>query len=27
ALINFTVMLLMRWVERRTRVPGFIGGK
>lgn len=27
ALINFTVMLLMRWVERRTRVPGFIGVK
>jgi glutamate/aspartate transport system permease protein len=27
ALINIVVMLLMRWVERRTRVPGFIGGK
>ncbi|WP_454762863.1 amino acid ABC transporter permease [Cupriavidus campinensis] len=27
ALINVTVMLIMRWVERRTRVPGFIGGK
>ncbi|PLP96457.1 amino acid ABC transporter permease [Cupriavidus pauculus] len=27
ALINFAVMYLMRWVELRTRVPGFIGGK
>lgn len=27
ALINVTVMLFMRWVEARTRVPGFIGSK
>jgi glutamate/aspartate transport system permease protein len=26
-LINVTVMLGMRWLERRTRVPGYIGGK
>lgn len=24
-LINATVMLLMRWVERRSRVPGYLG--
>lgn len=27
ALINICVMFLMRWVEARVRVPGFIGGK
>lgn len=27
ALINFVVMMLMRQVERRTRVPGFIGAR
>ena len=27
ALINLTVMLFMRWVEARTRVPGFISSK
>lgn len=27
ALINIVVMLGMRWVEKRTRVPGFIGSK
>jgi glutamate/aspartate transport system permease protein len=26
-LINLTVMGLMRWVEARSRLPGFIGGK
>ncbi len=26
-LINIVVMVLMRWVEGRVRVPGFIGGK
>ena len=26
-LINVTVMFLMRQVEQRVRVPGFIGGK
>lgn len=26
-LINVTVMFGMRWLERRTRVPGYIGGK
>jgi glutamate/aspartate transport system permease protein len=26
-MINVVVMLLMRWVEGRTRVPGFIGSK
>ncbi len=26
-LINVVVMLFMRWVEHRTRVPGYIGGK
>lgn len=26
-LINVIVMLGMRWVENRTRVPGYIGGK
>lgn len=26
-LINVVVMALMRWVESRTRVPGYIGGK
>lgn len=26
-LINVVVMVLMRWVEGRVRVPGFIGGK
>lgn len=25
--INITVMLLMRWIEGRTRVPGYIGSK
>lgn len=25
--INVAVMVLMRWVESRTRMPGFIGGK
>lgn len=24
--INVAIMAIMRWVERRTRVPGFIGG-
>jgi glutamate/aspartate transport system permease protein len=27
ALINIVVMLVMRWVEARSRVPGFIGSK
>ncbi len=26
-LINVVVMLFMRWIENRTRVPGYIGGK
>jgi glutamate/aspartate transport system permease protein len=26
-IINVVVMSLMRWVEARTRVPGYIGGK
>jgi glutamate/aspartate transport system permease protein len=26
-LINVTVMALMRWVEKKTRLPGYIGGK
>ncbi len=26
-LINLVVMLLMRWVEAKTRLPGYIGGK
>jgi glutamate/aspartate transport system permease protein len=26
-LINLIVMLLMRWVEAKTRLPGYIGGK
>ncbi|HVL07607.1 MAG TPA: amino acid ABC transporter permease [Burkholderiaceae bacterium] len=26
-LINATVMIVMRWIEGRTRVPGYIGGK
>jgi glutamate/aspartate transport system permease protein len=26
-MINVVVMLFMRWVEGRTRVPGYIGGK
>jgi glutamate/aspartate transport system permease protein len=26
-LINVSVMLAMRWLERRTRVPGYLGGK
>jgi glutamate/aspartate transport system permease protein len=26
-LINLAVMLVMRWVESRARVPGYIGGK
>ncbi len=26
-LINITVMILMRWLERSVRVPGFVGGK
>jgi glutamate/aspartate transport system permease protein len=26
ALINVVLMVIMRWVEKRTRVPGFIGG-
>ena len=25
--LNFAIMFFMRWVEGRTRVPGFIGGK
>jgi len=25
--INFAVMALMRWIERRSRLPGYIGGK
>lgn len=25
--INVTVMFFMRWIEGRTRVPGYIGGK
>jgi glutamate/aspartate transport system permease protein len=25
--INVTVMLLMRWIEGRTRIPGYIGSK
>lgn len=27
ALINIVVMLVMRWVEKRSRVPGLIGSK
>jgi glutamate/aspartate transport system permease protein len=26
-LINVVVMFAMRWVERRTRLPGYLGGK
>jgi glutamate/aspartate transport system permease protein len=26
-LINLVVMALMRWIEGRTRLPGYIGGK
>jgi glutamate/aspartate transport system permease protein len=26
-LINLIVMMLMRWVEAKTRLPGYIGGK
>ena len=26
-IINLVVMLLMRWVEAKTRLPGYIGGK
>jgi glutamate/aspartate transport system permease protein len=26
-LINAVVMLLMRWIENRTRIPGYIGSK
>ena len=26
-LLNVAVMMLMRWIERRVRVPGFIGSK
>ena len=26
-LVNATVMIVMRWIEGRTRVPGYIGGK
>ncbi|TKC91013.1 amino acid ABC transporter permease [Trinickia terrae] len=26
-LVNLVVMNLMRWIERRTRLPGYIGGK
>jgi glutamate/aspartate transport system permease protein len=26
-LINLIVMLLMRWIEAKTRLPGYIGGK
>ena len=26
-LINLVVMQLMRWVEAKTRLPGYIGGK
>ena len=26
-LINMVVMQLMRWVEAKTRLPGYIGGK
>ena len=26
-LLNVAVMMLMRWIERRTRVPGYIGAK
>lgn len=26
-MINMIVMLLMRWVERKTRLPGYLGGK
>lgn len=26
-LINITVMLLMRWLESRVRLPGYLGGK
>jgi glutamate/aspartate transport system permease protein len=25
--INVVVMLLMRWIENRTRIPGYIGSK
>lgn len=25
--LNVAVMMLMRWIERRTRVPGYISGK
>jgi glutamate/aspartate transport system permease protein len=27
ALINVVVMLAMRWIESRVRVPGFVGGR
>jgi glutamate/aspartate transport system permease protein len=27
ALINVVVLLGMRWIERRTHVPGFVGGR
>lgn len=26
-IINLVVMALMRWIESRTRLPGYIGGK
>lgn len=26
-LVNLTVMVLMRWLETRVRVPGYVGGK
>jgi glutamate/aspartate transport system permease protein len=26
-IINFVVMGFMRWVESKTRLPGYIGGK
>jgi glutamate/aspartate transport system permease protein len=26
-LLNVAVMMLMRWIERRVRVPGFSGSK
>ncbi|CAM2147197.1 glutamate/aspartate ABC transporter membrane subunit GltJ [Pararobbsia alpina] len=27
ALINVIVMLFMRWVDKKTRLPGYVGGK
>jgi glutamate/aspartate transport system permease protein len=27
AAINLVVMFFMRWVEKKTRLPGYIGGK